>query len=130
MLLVKTKTGPSKIPGAGTGLFADEFIPKGTLIWRLAPPDLLLEKSEVEELDEPLRSEILLLHYSYISKVTGRYINPGDDARHANHSTNPNMLSKWISVEVEDDGIAARDIQQGEEITADYNSFAAEGVDF
>lgn len=32
MLLVKTKIGPSKI--SGIGLFADQFIKKGTTIWK------------------------------------------------------------------------------------------------
>ncbi len=32
MLLVKTKIGQSNI--SGIGVFADEFIPKGTVIWR------------------------------------------------------------------------------------------------
>ena len=35
MLLVKTKIGPSKI--AGIGLFADEFIAKGTPVWKFEP---------------------------------------------------------------------------------------------
>ena len=35
MLLVKTKIGPSEIDGIG--LFADQFIPRGTLVWELVP---------------------------------------------------------------------------------------------
>jgi SET domain-containing protein len=128
MLLVKAKAAPSSI--AGVGLFAEEFIPKGTLMWELGPCDKVLTREEVEKLDEPLRSEILSLHHSYISKQTGRYIMPGDISIYVNHSKNPNMLSVWVSVEREDEGVAGRDIHPGEEITADYDSFAAEGVDF
>ena len=128
MLLVKAKIRPSKIHG--TGLFADEFIPKGKLIWTLGNCDDIYTPGQVQQLPEPKRSEILGMHYAYMSKVTGRYINPGDNSKFVNHSKNPNMLSVFISPEREDDGVAARDIQKGEEITCDYDTFAAEGVDF
>ena len=35
MLYVKTKIGQSKIHGMG--LFADQFIKKGTIIWKFTP---------------------------------------------------------------------------------------------
>jgi len=48
MLLVKTKLGPSKIHGIG--LFVDEFIPKGTIVWKFVPGfDLKFTKEEVEK---------------------------------------------------------------------------------
>lgn len=51
MLLIKTKIGPSKINGIG--LFADEFIPKGTSVWRFMPSlDLEIPIREASELPE------------------------------------------------------------------------------
>ena len=47
MLLVDARVGPSSIQGLG--LFAQEFIPKGTTIWEYdAGLDLRLSQAEVE----------------------------------------------------------------------------------
>ena len=132
MLLVKTKIGPSSIHG--TGVFAAEFIPKGTRSWRFDKSvDESFSKKEVEKLSEPKRSEILSLHFAYINKHTGHYINCGDGARFVNHADNPNVTSGFsgdASRDEDEFAIAARDIQPGEEITNDYRVLAAEGVDF
>jgi SET domain-containing protein len=128
MLLVKTKVGPSSIEG--TGLFAGEFIAKGTPIWKFSPDvDEAFTPQEAEALPEPKRSEILSLQYTYLSKQTGRYISPGDDARFINHSGTPNIAT-IMPGEVEDEGVAARDVQRGEELTVDYRAFAKEGTNF
>ncbi len=116
MILVKTTTGPSKIQG--TGLFADEFIPKGTDIWRFSPD---VDTAQDEPAD---------LHFAYISKQTGKYIIPGDDSEFINHSDNPNIGTRYEKGVPEDINFALRDIAKGEELTLDYRSFAQEGVDF
>ena len=128
MLLVKTKTAPSPIHG--TGLFADEFISKGRVIWRFSKPiDEAYTEEEVQKLPEPKRSEILGLHFTYKSKETGRYILPGDDGRFINHSFTPTIETIFETGVEEDSGIAARDIQIGEELTVDYRVFDEE-IDF
>lgn len=66
MLLVKTKIGPSEIDGIG--LFADQFIPRGTLVWELVPA-LDIEVA-VEGLPETARAQIL--RYGYKDKVSGK----------------------------------------------------------
>jgi uncharacterized protein len=127
MLLVKTKIGPSNIQG--TGLFADEFIPKGTLVWKFDPSvDEAWTKEEAEQLPEPKRTQVLSLLHAYISSHTHLYTLCGDNAIYCNHSYEPNVI------DLEPDGpvelnVAARDIQQGEELTVDYRKFE-EGVDF
>ncbi|OGG45813.1 hypothetical protein A2673_04010 [Candidatus Kaiserbacteria bacterium RIFCSPHIGHO2_01_FULL_50_13] len=129
MLLVKTKIGPSKIHGIG--LFADEFIPKGTIVWRFVPgKDEVRTKDEVEKLQEPKRSEILSLHHSYVSKQTGRYIYFGDHSGYFNHSNTPNVGTKYKKDVEEDINFSLCDITPDEEMTIDYRGFAAEGVDF
>jgi SET domain-containing protein len=132
MILVKTKIGPSKIHG--TGLFADEFIPKGTLSWRFDKSvDESFTKEEVERLPEPKRSEILGLYHAYINKHTGHYINCGDSACFVNHADAPNWTSEFdgdASRDEDEIAVAARDIYPGEEITNDYRVLAAEGIDF
>ena len=128
MLLVKTKTGPSSIHGIG--LFAEEFIPKETMTWRFdRSVDGIYTKSEVERLPEPKRTEILGMHFAYLSKQTGRYVDCGDSARFMNHADESNTIEIVKEGEEERPNIAARDIKKGEEITIDYGLFA-EGLDF
>ncbi len=120
MIVVKIKVGESPIDG--TGLFAGEFIPKGAIVWEFTPGvDEAFTKIEVENLPEPKRTEILGLHFAYISKQTGLYINCGDAAKYVNHSYNPNIASR--SGDKEEICYAVRDIQKGEEITQNYNDF-------
>jgi len=129
MLLIKTKIGPSAI--AGTGLFADENISKGTIIWKFSTEvDRAYTKEEVEKLPEIERSEILSLYHPYLSKQTGRYITFGDAAGFINHSLHPNMGVRYESGVEEDINFALQDIQKGEELTINYKEFAKEGVDF
>lgn len=124
MLLVKTKIGPSKIHG--TGLFAAEFIPKGTHVWKFSPGlDLELPREEIMRLSEPSRQQFL--NYCYIDyERPDKFVLCFDDARFINHSDNPNL--GWIP---DENGIpidvAVSDISIGEEITYDYKK---EDADF
>ena len=64
MLLVKTKIGPSKING--TGLFANQFIPKGTPTWKFQSGfDLKIDKSELANLSESARKQLFITIFSY-----------------------------------------------------------------
>ena len=117
MLLVKTKLGNSKI--AGIGLFADEFIKEGTVVWEYNPKfDLLYSKEEIEQL--PIAFQEQLHRYSYLDKNYGKYLLCGDDARFFNHSDNPNCKD---STEGPDVTVASRDIKKGEELTCNYKVF-------
>ena len=122
MLLVKTKIGPSAIEGIG--LFAAEFIPKGTTVWEFkARFDVEMSKEEIDGLSPAAREQAL--KYTYLSKTKGTYILCSDDARFFNHSDDPNTTS--INVDGrENRDVANRDIQEGEEITADYGAFDAD----
>jgi len=129
MLLIKTTIGPSKIHG--TGLFAAEFIPKGTIFWRFDPKtDEAYTREEAEALPEPKRSDILSLYHTYISKKTGRYVLATGNSKFMNHSDSPNTTSMYNKSSPEDIGITLKDIEPGEEMTIDYNSFAEEGTNF
>jgi len=122
MLLVKTKLGQSTI--SGIGLFADQFIPEGTIIWKFTEGvDLKLTDSHLAELDKEYPTEDLK-KYMYRSKSSGLHILCGDDGRFINHSGQANTLD----TSEDDEGFtaASRDIQPGEEITSDYNGFDAD----
>lgn len=122
MLLVKTKLKESPIQGIG--LFADEFIPKGTLIWKFTPKiDTAYTLQEVENLKKEGTWKAIS-KYAYHSKITNKYVLCGDDARFINHSSiNPATDDTNTWDEIEGLTIAARDIQKGEEITSDYSVF-------
>ena len=118
MLLVKTRLGTSEIDGIG--LFAAEPIPKDTVIWRLDPNiDIRLTAEQILDLAEPAREQIR--KYTYREPDTGLYVLCGDDARFFNHAPQPNCLDVCDC----ESGvtIAARDIEEGEELTCDYASF-------
>lgn len=121
MLLVKTHIGPSNIHG--TGLFADESIPKGTAVWEFKHRfDLQLTREEISSLAPPAREQ--LLKYAYL-EPSGVYVLCSDDARFFNHSNTPNTTA-LINVDGRDyRDIANRDINPGEELTADYSAFDA-----
>lgn len=117
MLLVKTKLGQSKIQGIG--LFADEFIPKGTLVQKfIEGVDLELTPEVIEALPGPAKK--IFLHYAYRNKITHKYILNSDDARFLNSSDTPNLIGDESNKE---DDVAARDIERGEELTVNYNDF-------
>ena len=119
MLLVKTRIDLSKIHGIG--LFADEFIRKGTVTWRFLDGfDLRLPESILGMLSAPAREQFL--KYTYVDPVSGLYELCADDARFFNHSDEPNTASVQLSPDEEVD-MATRDINQGEELTCDYRTF-------
>jgi len=83
MLTVKTKIGSSNI--SGIGLFADQFIPKGTIVWKFQEGfDLLLSKEEIIKLSEPAQKQFY--NYAYLDKKYNKYLLCSDDARFFNHS--------------------------------------------
>jgi SET domain-containing protein len=118
MLTIKTKLGKSDI--SGIGLFADQFIPQGTIVWKFMPNfDLLLSEDEIQKLSESAQKQFY--NYAYLDKKYNKYVLCSDDARFFNHSDNPNC----------DDGtddvtIALRDINEGEELTIDYKDCYAD----
>lgn len=113
MLCVKTKLGLSSIHGIG--LFADEDIVHGQIIWKFNPLiDLVLSEKEIDSLDESCREQIL--NYSFKTS-NGYYVLVGDDNRFMNFSDDPNVFDV---PDIESCSIAKRDIKKGEELTSDY----------
>lgn len=120
MLMVKTKLGRSEIHGIG--LFADQFIPKGTTTWVFAPGfDLRVEHDDLLKLSEHARK--MFWTYAYVDKFNSHYILCFDDERFINHSEVPNIIQKRKEGEAEGIEVAARDIQPGEELLVNYYDF-------
>ncbi len=117
MLLIKTKIGPSAVHGIG--LFADQFIPKGTVTWQYAPNvDVGITKQEIESL--PQLSKEYFLYYSYYDKKRDLHILPVDHLKFINHSAKEDLINIDSTP---DQDIARRDIQIGEELLCNYNNF-------
>lgn len=125
MLMVKTIVKESTIPGAGLGLFADEFIKSGTITWRFCPNfDQILNEEDLLRLSIPARYQFL--KYCYKSKENDFYVLCGDDDRFINHSLTPNIGSGDDDSDVKKSiSIAIKDIHPGEELFCDYFDFDA-----
>ncbi len=120
MLFVKTRKGRSAVHG--TGLFATEFIPKGTVIWRYAAGyDKILTREEFERLGPEDRGA--WERFAYVSRFTGLLVYSGDEYVFMNHSHDPNVGVSPVFEAPEGFDIALRDIQAGEELLFDYTWF-------
>jgi uncharacterized protein len=114
MLLVKTKLKQSEIHGMG--IFADQFIPKGTKTWELKHGfDVIMDTQAIDSLSPPVKEKVLI--YAYFDVKLNAYVLCSDDSRFMNHSTDPSINSDGTV------DIAARDIQVGDELTCDYTKF-------
>lgn len=120
MMCVKTTVRRSRIHGLG--LFADEDIPKGALVWRFTPGfDRRFTAAAMAAFPEPLRSH--LATYTWKSTKSGLWCFSADDGKYFNHSEKPNCLSEYRRGEPEVLTFAIRAIAAGEEMTDDYSSF-------
>lgn len=116
MLLVKTKIDKSTIPGAGLGLFADEFIPKGT---RIFEEDNLSIKIEKEDLFKYSERELSYINMYCYRRGDVMYCSMDND-KFTNHSNEPNVYEDGPCT------YAKVDIQSGEEILTDYRQLICE----
>lgn len=118
MLKVKTKLGQSKI--AGTGLFADQFIPKDAIIWQYDSDHDKAYTQEQLDKTEGLDRDFL---NTYCFRFEGLYYLCIDNSRFFNHSDNPNCYSSEFSSGNLGYTKALRDIEIGEELSDDYLGF-------
>lgn len=116
MLIVKTIVEESKLHGKG--LFADENIKRGRIVWKY---NHLIDRkiSQKKLLHLPAIVQRFIKYYSYVNNKN-EFVLCGDDARYINNSDNPNTQDK---VSFSDklfgrEGIctALRNIKKGEEI--------------
>lgn len=113
MLCVKTKLRPC---GAkGLGLFADEPIAKGTVVWKF---DGGLDQVFSEDFYATRNALLKNYLFTYAWLEEKGWILCADDARFMNHSALPSLGGGKLPV-----SIALRDIEVGEELTEDYETF-------
>src|SRR3990172_6417462 len=111
MLLVKTVVKPSRIHGLG--LFANQNIKKGEVIWIYNPLiDRRFDEKQLSRL--PQHAKKFVIFYSYLNHKN-QYVFPGDDARYVNHSDSPNISDvRFVggkNSSGEEIGIAARNLK-------------------
>ncbi len=128
MLKVKTYLSESPIESAGIGLFAAEFIPKGTIVWRIDTfIDKLYTEEEYQSVSNPLYKEFLI---KYCFMYKGLYVMCVDNARFFNHSDDPNCESVNLNDDEMGVTVAKVDINIGDELTDDYNKFGSIDSDY
>ena len=102
----------------GSGIFANEFIPRGTLTYVKDSLEIELSPLQFNQQDKAIQS--VIDKYSYIDE-NGHYIVSWDNAKYINHCCEPNTISTGYGFE-----IAIKDIYPGDEITDDYGIFNLE----
>jgi uncharacterized protein len=116
MLLISTYVAPSSIEGLG--VFSDEFIPAGGLIWDFNPKfDILVNEMELGSLPPHVQSYIARYSYPHLEMAGHRVIDV-DNGKYMNHSLTPNTDFRIFAK-----GYAIVDIAQGQEITCNYHEF-------
>ncbi|TPW18299.1 MAG: Nuclear protein SET, partial [Halothiobacillaceae bacterium] len=114
MMLVKNYMDRSPIHGQG--VFAAEWIAKGTRVWEVTPGfDLLMPKATLQLLPDIQRD--FMAHFGYVECATGQLVLCMDHARFMNFSARPNVArpTDWHGDPL-DLQLALRDIEPGEEL--------------
>src|SRR5262245_12741127 len=101
-------------PELGFGVFATQFIPRGTVTWVRDHLDQVIPAERLATLPPPYRA--LLDRYTFRG-AAGQHILCWDIGRFMNHSCEPSCLGPSADFE-----IAVRDVYPGEELTGDYGA--------
>ena len=112
MLLIDTYLDKSKINGVG--VFAKENVKKGEKIKEVRPEfEIEFDKENLPRM--PLALARMVDNYAYEREKGSKIVVLGiDNEKYLNHSDDPS---------VDDDGIALKDINIGDEITINYRDF-------
>jgi hypothetical protein len=111
MLTVRTRVGKSSVHGRG--LFADQDIKEGQLVWEFDSQSVLEFPSKfIRNLNPKSREMVEIYGWFHRNLV---YLDLGD-AKYMNHSKTPNLRSGPGKTPM----VAARDIKKGEELFCDY----------
>jgi len=117
MLLFKTEVKVATDPRMGLGLFAAEFIPKGSVVWKFVEGvDIKVSINTVKQMSKAQQE--YFDKYAWIEE--DYYFSSCDLTNFINHSYNPNLDNTT------DITIALSDIKLGEELFTNYQEFDSE----
>lgn len=117
MMLVRTYVAASPIEGLG--VYADELIPSGTLIWQLNSKFVMtFSAADIEKLPPHTKEFVHRYGFPHLTLGGGHVVLELDNGRFMNHSKKPN--TDFTAFER---GYAIRDIHPGEELTCNYHEF-------
>jgi SET domain-containing protein len=118
LLLIEHYVAPSSIHGLG--VFAANFVPKGTKVWMFhAAVDRVIPVSELAGLPDHVM-ERLEAHSEYLPECNSLRVSADGDY-YMNHSDDPNLVDQG------DEVFASRDIMSGEELVCDYRALLVPG---
>jgi SET domain-containing protein len=113
MMLIRTYIAPSAIQGIG--VYSQDFVPKGTLIWGLHEQlDIQMSANDILALPPHMQEFIRVYAYPHLER-DGYVVVDSDNGRFMNHSDLPNTDFRDFY-----HGYALYDLQPGEEVTCDY----------
>lgn len=118
MLIVKTKIDKSTI--AGIGLFAEQDILKGDVVWKMTDISVLQITPEEYNSLSAIEQNFIKEKDYYWTDSNNNYMIPIDDSRFINHSVYPNIIDLD-----ENTCVAAKNIKSGEELTIDYKTLVS-----
>ncbi|MBN8466882.1 SET domain-containing protein [Corallococcus exiguus] len=113
--MLRVKTSVKRSPIHGLGLFAEERIPQGTIVWAFDRP-IDQRFWPVDVVGMSAIEKAFLARYAFCER--GTLVLCGDHARFMNHSDSANCGNNASRTAT----IALRDIAPGEELTDDYTS--------
>lgn len=110
-MLINCSTRVSTSLIHGYGLFTNQFIQKGQIIWKKGEKDIYIPLDTI-----PINLRDYLDKYATVEKKGNCYFYflDGDDTKYMNHNKEPNIMF------IDDIGIAINDIPVGSELTCDY----------
>lgn len=109
----------------GLGVFADEDIAKGAVIYTPSPHlDVDLTQGEFDSLDEKEKEEVR--YWGFFERATQKWHVDFGVTHFINHSYEGTVTQD--PAYAESHLIAARDIKKGEELTQDYSEIESEDV--
>lgn len=115
MFIVRTSLRPSSIHGIG--VFAEEPIRKGQLVWQFdSRMDIVIPLDKINEFPKAMQDYLKML--AYVEGVNGSRVMVlcADNSKHVNHSDDPNLVDTPDGLQE----LAAHDIAVGEELTCNY----------
>jgi hypothetical protein len=121
MINIKYKLKLSELHGIG--LFADEGIKKGQLVYTASPLlDINISEEQFETLSENEKRE--MRWWGFYDKINKVWHSDFDVTRFVNHSDKPTLTQdeRYTDAYL----VATRDISKGEELTQNYLEFETE----